>query len=939
MPLDTEKRRSVFFRFGILYKAAVIMAVFMSVLIFSCSSGDKKEHLKEKITDTKPIVSPIISDNVNISKGNDLFLKGQFQNAIQFYQQGLAQNRAVAFYNMGVSYYLLGDIVSSEDAFRQAVKENPDFKEAYANLAVVLIQTGKLDEAEKYVRQLLKDDNSAKMLVNMANIYLRRGETAKAAEYYQVAIKKGENSKYVMSNYAYFLMTVGEYKTGISILENLPVKDYTDYYNLASAYYNEGMYQQAARNITTALGSYNTEEALNLAALSYFGMGDYNGAIRYLTTLISKHPTEDYKYRLAKALFLAGRLPEADAQITALLTADPNKQDYYRLKYEILIGENKIADAGNLAQQAYNRFGTDDMLYVLVKHKIIYHEDMGGMEQKLTSGGNSPYLNLARTAFYIYKDKMVPARQYIAQVPSDLDNDYYLYQAYIMLKYKQYSNVLAYASKINKNRPEYFWYRAAVYFSTNNLAGLKQVIGEEISSGATFSKGTNVRFHLIPRIKDIDFSYRFDGTYDQMLTLMMYPLFIDPSEMMSFVAMGYKMLKENSKLVALRELQRSVEYSDGIKMNNDGVADMFAYRFKDAYAKFSKANEMLNDNPYTLYNMGLAKLNMGEIDTAAKFFDAAVLQNNYFLPAYLGLAVTANEVGHGVSTPGEYYNIVTSRALQAVESKRKLPHAILYSSFLADMGLGRYSKVMQDIGSHKKDSAFLNTVYSLAKYMNGGGFKSLDPLAAKNGIYRARAVRDLIGTVGGQIKTVDSSLYGDRAYKFMKIYAMTRRGLNAPQLAYSEYAGDPIAMKEMVYYSIMHKDRNSALNYLRQVSTIDIRYKELYKASLYYFLWTEDFVNAEASYTTLTNLRASDRYSEYYKLLYFILDYNGRRLMNTVSDYMKKYPNDPLGKEARMIYALRSENFEMTLNAINDIEGLQGNFLKELPLEISIDGL
>lgn len=939
MPLDKDKRRNVFSKFGLSYKFAIIIAVFLSVLIFSCSSGDKKEHLKEKITDTKPIVSPIISDNVNISKGNDFFLKGQFQNAIQFYREGLAQNRAVAFYNMGVSYYLLGDIAKSEDSFREAVRENPDFKEAYMNLAVVLIQTGKLDEAEKYVRQLLKDDNSAKMMVNMANIYLKRGETAKAAEYYQAAVKKGENSKYVMSNYAYFLMSVGEYKNGIAILENLPTKEYTDYYNLASAYYNEGMYAQAARNINMALSYYTTEESLDLAALSAFAMGDYNGSIRNLSILISKHPTDDYKYRMARSLYLANRLAEADIQISELIKTDPAQQKYYRLKYDILIGEGKIADAGNLAQTAYDRFKTDDMLYILVKHKIAYHEDMTGIEAKLAGGGSSPYLDLARTAYYIYKDKMVPARQYIAKVPASTDNDYYVYQAYIMLKYKQYSNVLAYAQNINKNRSEYFWFRAAVYFNTNNLAGLKQVVGEGIANKSSFAKGTNVKFHLVPRVKDIDFSYRFDGKYEQMLSMLMYPLFIEPSEMMNFVAMGYKLLKENSKLTALRELRRSVAYSDGIRLNNDGVADMLSYRFHDAFAKFSKANVMLNNNPYTLYNMGLAKLNMGEIDAASKYFDATVLQNNYFLPAYLGLAATVNSTGRGMTTSGEYYNIVKERALAAVQSKRNMPHAILYCSFLADLGLGRAHLVMKDIGSHKKDSAFFSGVYSLAQYMSGGGFKSLDTLAKPHGMFRGKAVRDLIGTIGGQIKTVDTNLYNDRAYKYMKIYAMTRKGLNPPAITSSEYLGDPIAMKELVYYSILHKDKNSALNYLRQVSTIDMRYKELYKASLYYFLWTEDFVNAEASYTTLVNLKASDKYSEYYKLLYFILDYNGRRLLDTITEYMKMYPNDPVGKEARMLYALRSENFEMTLNAINDIESDQGNFLKDLPLEISIDGL
>ncbi len=938
MPPDTTGKAKIFSLKRLPYRLFIITAVFLSVLMFSCSKEDKKQHLEEKLTDTKPIVSPIISTNENISKGNDFFLKGEFQNAIDFYKGGLAQNRSVAFYNMGVSYYLLGNIAKSEESFRMAVEENPEFKEAYMNLAVVLIQTGKLDEAEKYVSELLKDSNSAKMLVNMANIHLKRGETAKAALYYQEAMKKGENSKYVRSNYAYFLMSIGEYKDGIAILENLSVKDYTDYYNLASAYYNEGMYEQAVANVTKALSYYQTEEAMNLAALGYFALGDFKSCVSMLKGLIEKFPAEDYHFRLAKALFYDGALKEANKEITDLIAKSSEKPEYYRLKYEILLGMGEINEAGKLAADAYERFKTDDVFYTLVKHRIIYHEDLADAEKILAEDRTSPFLNLARTAYYILKDKMVPARQFINDVPPKTDNDYYIYQAYIALKYKEYDTVLQYAQRINKVKPEYFWFKAAANYNTGNIAGLKKALAEQVARKAVFGKGTNVNFHLIPRMSDVDFSYKFDGEYENILSLLMYPLFIEPSEMMNFVAMGYKMLKENEKLVALRELERSVNYSEGIRLNNDGVADMFQYKFSEAYKKFSRANDMLNNNPYTLYNMGLAKLNLGEIEPAWKNFDTAILQNNYFLPAYLGMAVTLKAMGRG-SPPSEYYNSIKDRALQSVEDKRNLPEPILYASFLADLGLGRYSMVKEDIGNHINDNIFFKSMAALSDYLSGKGYGALTPLNTKKPIYRGRQVRDLLGTLDGDVKDVDTALLKDRAYKFMKTYAMLKKGLKPPLSTYDEYVEDNIALKELVYYSIIARDKETALRYLQQVSHLDIRYKELYKASLYYFLWTEDFVNAEASYMALANLKANDRYVDYYKLLYFVLNFNSKRLVDNITEYMKKHPSDPVGKEVRMLYSLRSENFEMTLNSINDIEKDRGNFLRHLPLEISIDGL
>ncbi len=169
----------------------------------------------------------------------------------------------------------MGDIKKSEQAFRNAVAEDPPtFREAYMNLAVVLIQTDQLSEAEQYVDKLLKDQLSAKLLVNMANIHLKRGETAKASMYFKEAMDKGgDDSKYTLSNYAYFLMAIGEYMDGITIIEKLPVKDYTDYINLAKAYLNIKLYKAALDSATMAAKLVKTEDALSLIAECYHSLG------------------------------------------------------------------------------------------------------------------------------------------------------------------------------------------------------------------------------------------------------------------------------------------------------------------------------------------------------------------------------------------------------------------------------------------------------------------------------------------------------------------------------------------------------------------------------------------------------------------------------------------------------------------------------------------
>lgn len=922
---------------GLSYTFFLCVAVGVLLTLTSCS-GEEKQQLEETLTEAAPVVSPMLSNSEQITRGNEFFLKGEFEDAINFYENGIAQNRSVAFYNIGVSYYLMGDLKKSEEAFRSSVGEDPSFREALMNLAVVLIQTDQLAEAEQYVDKLLKDESSAKLLVNMANIHLKRGETAKAAHYFQEAMSKGDNSKYTLSNYAYFLMSVGEYKDGIAIIEGLNAKDYTDYFNLSKAYLNIGMHKAALDSVERALKLVRTEDALSLAADSYHALGDFYNEVKYLNFIISANPDKDYIYRLARAYYLGGRMQQAEAEIRNLVADYPDIPDYYRLYYEILIALGYIREAGEMAVSAHKKFNTDSTLYTIVKHRIIYHEDIDSMKKELFEDRTSPYLELARTAYYIAKDTMLKAREHILKVPPQTDNDYYVFRSYILLRYGKYDNAFAFARGINKVRPESFWYKTAAAFNRGDIGTVQELLAEQVARKAEYRKPTKVVFHLKPDIKDIHFSYRFDGAFEDILSTILYPLFMDPDDMMDFVALGYKMLQEDDKMVALRELERSVEFSDGIKLNNEGVALLLNYQFDEAYEKFRKANTLLGNNPYALYNMGLAKLNLGDFNAAARNFDTAILQNNFHFPAYLGMAICFREKGQ-MHKAMDYYNLVRDRAVQVSENNRTLPEPILYAGFLAEMGFKGYSRVIESIGDREDENSFLKAMVSIAEYLKGDGFLSLEPLREPNTIFRGRALRDLLGTLEGEINSFDESLKNDRLYRFMKAYTMLKQGTGMPDIKPEDYPGDTMVLKELVYYNILRDDRDKALEYLQQLSDITIRSPELYKASLYYFMWVEDFVNAEASYTSLDHLRYTDPYVDYYKMLYFVLNYNGRRLIDAVKTFMKEYPDDSRGKAVRVLYSLREEDFEIALNGLNDLAKEQGNFISKLPLEMSIDGL
>ena len=79
----------------------------------------------------------------------------QYQAAAQGYQSALTRwpTSLIAFMGLGNSHYALGDLQGAEDAFRMAVQNHPQAADAYNNLAQVLYEQGRRQEALEAARR------------------------------------------------------------------------------------------------------------------------------------------------------------------------------------------------------------------------------------------------------------------------------------------------------------------------------------------------------------------------------------------------------------------------------------------------------------------------------------------------------------------------------------------------------------------------------------------------------------------------------------------------------------------------------------------------------------------------------------------------------------------------------------------------------------------
>ena len=402
----------------------------LGFIILFAAGCSKKERVivGDNMTETMSVTSVVQSFEPAISEGNNAFLRGDFQGAVNYYEQGLKQNRSVAYYNMGVSYYMMHNIAEAEKNFRLAVEEDPSFDEAVMNLVATLAEQEKSIEAERYISRLVNKKKSARVYVDMANLSLKNGSSAKAAFYYEKAMMIDNESDIVRSNYANFLISIGELYAGEALLNEIVYKDFPIWYNLAYIAWKKGEKDAAYHNAILAASAFgDSEEGNNKLAALFADMRRYPDEANTLRKLIMWSPKKEYRIRLIYSYLHAMELDKADDEVIHLLEDYPDDIDVIVAFYDVNISKGRVPDAGYFIRAEYNKKPVDMLLYQTVRHISLYERNKETAKRMISAQRDSHLLNLARTAYYISVNDRQSAAAALAKVPENIINDYYIY--------------------------------------------------------------------------------------------------------------------------------------------------------------------------------------------------------------------------------------------------------------------------------------------------------------------------------------------------------------------------------------------------------------------------------------------------------------------------------------------------------------------------------
>ncbi|UOD34812.1 tetratricopeptide repeat protein [Deferribacteraceae bacterium V6Fe1] len=909
----------------------LLLILILLVILLSCS--DKKEIAKDNVSEQKNIESIVIAKTPTLSKGNELFLNGKYDEAIKYFEQGLQENKAAAFYNMGVSFFLLENYEESKKYFQMAYDLDNTFKEAYINLAASLIQLEKLDEAEKIIKELENDTDSTKLLINAANIYLKTGNTAKAYYYLDKASKVASDTQFYKSSYGAYLLSIGEYSKSIQTIEGIKNKGYTDYFNLALNYYNLDDHNKSILNAKNALEIKNTVEAYDILAKNFEAINDYILAAETYRNLLKLTDDIGYKHKYAHALYKGGDYNRAIGILNAIIKDYPTDKASYLLKYKIYDELGDTENSTKTISDAFKNIKDNEVTYKYVWHYLVRLEKIDFAKKIIFNNNFDNNLkNLLMGLYYLKINNLNNAKTYLDKVNNIKTKDYYHLLTYYYMKSKNYEMALNTLTNMDEDTPEKLWYE---FIANWNMKNQSKVIGlseKFLDNLRIFKKKPKVSITISPVLNDFDLSFPFNGSFEDILRLSLTPIIINPDEMLDFIALGYKLLQEKESKKALEELKKSVKFATAIDENNKGFKAFIDYDFLSALKHFKNAEGNLKNNSIILYNIGLTYLNLGEKQLAFDYFDRATIFNRFTLQAYLGKAILLKIDGDITRSSNQYGLLLTNYDIMLANAEKLLPY-FEFSKYYAQIGLGRYDIVLDDLITAENKVEFYNYMINLASYFKNKDTKYLDKIKGLN-TFRNKEIYSLLKI----LKTNDYSVKiqsNDISYNTMLANIHATYGQKY-KFALLENAP---SLKEEIYRNILFKDYQSAFRQLQVFSRKYFKNFDLYKTSMYYFMAIDDKTNAEASMTALEKLGKKDIYTEYYKILYFLKYFNEKRLIKQVNSFIESYPYDFRGIAANAILSFRNSNFKNLRNDIINMSTIEPEFLKKLPVEIEIEDL
>ena len=241
-------------------------------------------------------------------------------------------------------YNQQGRVLYSMDKYEDAIsfylkaeKEDPMLIQTYFNLTESYVMLDRFDEAKKALKRAqLINKNNGEIFFHLGNIALLEENVDEGKQHYAKAVSLGYTNPYI-------------------------------YMNLGSAYEDLG-------DLESALSSYNKAIQLDKHFASawlkklelYLAQEQYSEALSVSDSMIELLPDkfEGYHYKFAILMEL-GSKADAKAVLDESFYEAPESADYARLKVQLLLKQEKLTEASELAEKTLANTFDEELNFLL----------------------------------------------------------------------------------------------------------------------------------------------------------------------------------------------------------------------------------------------------------------------------------------------------------------------------------------------------------------------------------------------------------------------------------------------------------------------------------------------------------------------------------------------------------------------------------------------
>jgi tetratricopeptide (TPR) repeat protein len=293
-------------------------------------------------------VAPASGDDVK--KGIAALKAGDMNGAKAAFEVAIQKNakQADAHHYLGLVQDQLGNRAEAEKSYRKALELQPDLEESATNLAAILVEGGKFDEAAGLMKKAIaKNPKSAALQVNLGMALAGKNDAEGANKAFEEAIKLEPNNGIHLVTYASHLARNNKKDEAITKLKQAEKVAATDAGVLASvALEYKGLkdFKTCIAVLDKAVGLKDLAELRIYRGTCKLGLRDLSGATTEFKDAVAKEPNNAVAhYSLGNALADGGKLPEAITEWETYLKLAPDGPQAKAAERKISIAKSKAA--------------------------------------------------------------------------------------------------------------------------------------------------------------------------------------------------------------------------------------------------------------------------------------------------------------------------------------------------------------------------------------------------------------------------------------------------------------------------------------------------------------------------------------------------------------------------------------------------------------------